>query len=717
MNYRFFLLGIAINFSSGAFGQSNQINQLRITVSQLAQKPGFEKDTQYLNTANKLVFEYAESYPDSALPLLQTQLNLCRRAQYTKGEIEALKISGNLYQNKGDFTKAGSFYSQAYDLAEKTKLKSALPGILNNIGLVLMNQGKYSEALGKYFETLKLAEQQDNRFVQAAAINNIATIYFYQGKYKQAADNYREMLTISQSIDNTSGIILAYSNLGEANLELGLKDTALQNLKTAYSIAQGINNPELMESTSRMIAKVYARYDSLPQARHFYETALNIARSMSYGVPTCQSLIGLAQLKIQENLPAKALVFGTEALQLAEDMGQANLQRDAQEIMAVIQADLGNYDIALDHYKNFKVFSDSINNLASARASEAYQSQYNFSKKELEFERRSLQQKWLIFSGIAGIISLLIIILLVNRNRQRLNKANQELNQQNVQIEKQKVSLESTLDQLKNTQTQLIHAEKMASMGELTAGIAHEIQNPLNFINNFAEVSRELIEELAELIDQRDTEEVKILAQEINGNLEKIETHGKRADNIVKSMLYHSRSSTNTREMTDINVLVKQYMHLSFHGLKAKERAFNAQMTITLDPAIKSLEVIPNEIGRALLNLFNNAFYAVGEKSKIKLNTENSVADSSDKYTPLVSVITHAAKDYIKIIIEDNGTGIRAALLSKIFMPFFTTKPSGSGTGLGLSLTYEIITKLHKGKLEVESEENLFTRFTVILPT
>lgn len=717
MNYRIFLLGMAINFSSGAFGQSNQMNQLRTTLSQLAKKPNFEKDTQYLNVANKLAFEYAESYPDSALPLLRNQLNLCREAKFTKGEIEALKILGNLYQNKGDFTKASLFYTQAYDLAEKTKLKSALPGILNNFGLVLMNQGKYSEALGKYFETLKLAEQQNNRFVQAAALNNIATIYFYQGKFQQAGVNYEEMLNISLSTKDTSGIILAYSNLGEVKLEQGIKDTALQNLKKAYALAQGINNPELMESTSRMIAKVYAGFDSLPQAEHFYETALKLARSLSYGVPTCQSLIGIAWLKMKQNLPAEARQLGTEALQLAENMGQALLQRDAHEIIATAEAALGEYNSALSHYKTFKIFSDSINNIASVRASESYQAEYNFSKKELEFERKSLEQRWLIFSAIAGIISIGIIALLVNRNRQRLNKANLSLNNQNVQIEKQKVSLESTLDQLKNTQSQLIHAEKMASMGELTAGVAHEIQNPLNFINNFAEVSRELIEELKELIDTEDTKEIKILAEEINGNLEKIETHGKRADNIVKSMLYHSRTSNKNPEITEINLLVKQYMNLSFHGLKAKDKAFNAQMTMTLDPALGPIKVIPNELGRALLNLFNNAFYAVSERNKKELNTENYDSKSLDKYHPLVSVSTQTAKDHIKIIIEDNGTGIRAPVLSKIFMPFFTTKPSGSGTGLGLSLTYEIITNLHKGKLEVESEENLFTRFTIILPT
>ncbi len=696
--------------------QSNRMNQLRKTIQNLRSKEGFQKDTLYLITVNKLAFEYAESYPDSALQLLLTQLTLCRRASYSKGEIEALKILGNLYQNKGDFTKASNYYNQAYDLAKKVKLTTALPGILNNIGLVFMNQGKYSEALSKYFETLKLAEEQNNRSVQAAALNNIATVYFYQGKYVQAGENYKELLEISTTLEDTTGIILAYSNLGEVKLEQGERDTALQSLRTAYGIAQLIRNPELMESTSRMIAKVYARFDSIPQAEFFFEKALKLAKDKSYGVPTCQSLIGLARLKLKANKASEALPLASEALSLAENMGQALLQRDAQEILAYIQTSLGNYQLALEHFKVFKTFSDSINNLESARASEAYQAEYNFSKKELEFQRKSLQQRWLIFSAIAGIILLGIIVLGVNRNRQRLNKVNQSLNQQNIQIEKQKGSLESTLEQLKNTQTQLIHAEKMASMGELTAGIAHEIQNPLNFINNFAEVSRELIEELQDMTEKEDMEEIKILANDISGNLEKIESHGKRADNIVKSMLYHSRSSSNKPELTEINTLVREYFNLSFHGLKASNKAFHAQMNLTLDPDLGILKVVPKELGRALLNLFNNAFYAVGERSKREINKEELSDALSEKYQPLVSVVTRSVKDRVEIVIEDNGTGIPKTVLSKIFMPFFTTKPSGSGTGLGLSLTYEIITNLHHGKLDVQSEENQFTRFTVTLP-
>jgi signal transduction histidine kinase len=277
------------------------------------------------------------------------------------------------------------------------------------------------------------------------------------------------------------------------------------------------------------------------------------------------------------------------------------------------------------------------------------------------------------------------------------------------EIMKQKNDLEKALADLKSTQVQLIQSEKMASLGELTAGIAHEIQNPLNFVNNFSEVSAELIDELDEERKQpsRDPElEAEILA-DLKQNLEKITHHGSRAASIVRGMLQHSRTSTGQREPTDLNSLTDEYLRLAYHGLRAKDKTFNATLVYELDPSLKPVPLLAQDMGRVLLNLFTNAFYAVHQRQK---------QDPSANFKPTVTVRTESTANQVKITVSDNGTGIPNEVKAKIFQPFFTTKPTGEGTGLGLSLAYDIVTKGHSGNLTVESQEGQGTTFIITLP-
>ena len=269
--------------------------------------------------------------------------------------------------------------------------------------------------------------------------------------------------------------------------------------------------------------------------------------------------------------------------------------------------------------------------------------------------------------------------------------------------------LNQSMLHLKETQKQLIQSEKMASLGELTAGIAHEIQNPLNFVNNFSDVNQELLAEMKEEIEKGNAEEAKAIANDVIENEGKINHHGKRADAIVKGMLQHSRKSTGQKEPTDINALADEYLRLSYHGLRAKDKSFNATMKTDFDEGIGKINVISQDMGRVILNLFNNAFYAVGEKQKA-----NGLM-KGEKYEPTVSVSTEKIDGHISIHVKDNGNGIPQKALDKIFQPFFTTKPTGEGTGLGLSLSYDII-KAHGGELKVESKENEGTEFVIQLP-
>jgi len=305
---------------------------------------------------------------------------------------------------------------------------------------------------------------------------------------------------------------------------------------------------------------------------------------------------------------------------------------------------------------------------------------------------------YLIYAVLATVVSYLIYkyqkSYIVKRERQKTQE--KELAQAK--------EIEKAYHELKTTQQQLIQSEKMASLGELTAGIAHEIQNPLNFVNNFSEINKELLIELKEEIDKGNLNEIKAIANDVIDNEEKINHHGKRADAIVKGMLQHSRANSGQKEPTDINALADEYLRLAYHGLRAKDKSFNAHFTTDFDNSIDKIDIIPQDIGRVILNLINNAFYAVDEKKKLNQNG----------YEPTVSVSTKKNNGKVEIKVSDNGNGIPQKVIDKIFQPFFTTKPTGQGTGLGLSLSYDIV-KAHGGELKVETKEGAGSEFIITL--
>ena len=282
-------------------------------------------------------------------------------------------------------------------------------------------------------------------------------------------------------------------------------------------------------------------------------------------------------------------------------------------------------------------------------------------------------------------------------------KAEQDL----IEIKAARKHAEDALVELQATQKQLVQSEKMASLGELTAGIAHEIQNPLNFVNNFSDVSNELLEEMKAELEKGNTKDAAAIVNDVKQNLEKILYHGKRADAIVKGMLQHSRTSSGQKELTDINALADEYLRLAYHGLRAKDKSFNAKFITDFDDRIGKISIIPQEMGRVILNLINNAFYTVNEKQK-RLN---------GSFEPTVSVSTKKVEDTVIITVADNGNGIPQKNLDKIFQPFFTTKPTGQGTGLGLSLAYDIVTNGHNGEIKIETKEGEGSKFIVIIPS
>ena len=392
----------------------------------------------------------------------------------------------------------------------------------------------------------------------------------------------------------------------------------------------------------------------------------------------------------------------------------------------IVKVDLASaYDNMFEHFQRFAQPDSSFKYLKLAYTERAVFTKKTISNlaafqqvllkkqltlKDLQREKIETQGRMRMYILLTALLVFVGLGAVLSYNYLQKKKAN-------VILASQKEEIQSTLSQLKSTQAQLIQSEKLASLGELTAGIAHEIQNPLNFVNNFSEVSSELVDEMNQELEKGDIIEAKEIANDLKQNLEKINLHGKRASSIVKGMLEHSRASTGVKELTDINKLADEYLRLSYHRLRAKDKDFNADYELIIDENLPKIEVIPQDIGRVLLNLINNAFYAVNERSKApqppKGEQEVSALSrlNDDSYVPTVIVSTHylapplGVGGLIEICVKDNGIGMPESVRAKVFQPFFTTKPTGQGTGLGLSLAYDIVTKGHGGTLEVVSTE------------
>jgi two-component system, NtrC family, sensor kinase len=700
------------------------LDELKVELNQFSKNPGYEKDTAYLNLANELGFILAETNPDSAFVFLDRQLEYCRDINYTRGEAEALKIYGNALQNKGDFKASIRYYDEALSLAKELPDEKLVPGILNNIGLVYYNLGDYAEALNNFYEAIKGAEKVSNLNVKAAALNNIASIYFEQEKLEEAKEKYKEMLAIYTELGNQGRMILAYNNLGDVELKQNKPLEALGNLKKGHASALALKSPEFIEMTSRTLADIYLALDSLDKAESFYRQSITMAKENGYGVPYSHSLIGLADLFYKKEDRKEALNYALEGLKQAETMGQTRQMRDANALLAKIHEEDGNYAEALSSFKLFKQYNDSINDTQSQRIAATLESEYEFSKKTLEYEKASLRQQWLIYSAFAILLFVLVILFILSRNRNKLNTAYHTLKEKTIELGNKNEKLEQTLEQLKSTQLQLIQAEKMASLGELTAGIAHEIQNPLNIVSNFSEVSVELIEELQDVrskskvaqkksgipISETEKLENEIL-EDLKVNLNKITLHGKRAGSIVKSMMQHSKGGSGQKEETNLNALADEFLRMTYQAFLAKDKNFHVELKTNFDPDLPKVSVIPQEIAKVLLNLYSNAFYACTSSNG------NTQSKSGRIENPTVIVSTSRLKSGkgVKITISDNGPGIPDAIKDKIFQPFFTTKPAGQGTGLGLSLSYDIA-KAHGGEITLESQEGMGTRFSIQLP-
>ena len=479
----------------------------------------------------------------------------------------------------------------------------------------------------------------------------------------------------------------------------------------AAALGKEMGDAGIEASSLSRAATALAYQNHFAEAASLNRQAMQVADSSKQPYNIYQVYADMGQIFTLEKEYSGAIPFFKKAFRSLTDADLYNKEvGESYSSLAECYEKTGRYKEALSSFKRATQIADSIQGKENVRKATELTMNYDFEKKQqtekLEQARKDAvtqkerNQQYFVIAALALIILAVVVIALIQfRNNKQKRKAN-------LLLESQKKEIENTLFKLTTTQAQLVQSEKMASLGELTAGIAHEIQNPLNFVNNFSELNNELIEELTAEKAMLTTEEQNDLLTDVFQNNEKINHHGKRADAIVKGMLQHSRQSKDVKEPTNLNALCDEYLRLSYHGLRAKDNQFTADFTTDFDERIEKINVVPQDTGRVLLNLFNNAFYALNEKRK-----------TADKgYRPLLTVQTKPVDDGIEIVVKDNGSGIPRSIADKIFQPFFTTKPTGQGTGLGLSLSYDIITKAHNGSIVVESEEGEGSVFRIVLP-
>ena len=504
-------------------------------------------------------------------------------------------------------------------------------------------------------------------------------------------------------------LVNTYLNIGDCYIYLNKLDSAEYIVKMAYDDCKKFKIDETGRA-ERDLGEIAAEKGNEAGALRFFRQAFASDKAIGDGVDMCTVCVKTANLYHQYKQQDSAEYYAQKALQLAAATNNEQTVLDAAKLLYTFYDEDHNVP---QGYKYFKIATaakdsiysqDKIKQLLSIDFDEKErQQELQTAQKEAQTEAENRLRTYILSGGL-GVLLLLALIFWRNSNQRK--RANRLLQSQNVEIEKQKKNVEITLGELKTTQAQLVQSAKMASLGELTAGIAHEIQNPLNFVNNFSEVSAELVEEMDAELEKGDVAGAKAISADIKQNLEKIRHHGKRADFIVKGMLEHSRKSSGEKQPTNMNVLCEEFLKLSYHGLRAKDKSFNAEMVTHFDHALPKVNVSQQDMGRVMLNLFNNAFYAVNQKLKT----------AGAGYKPEVSVISTVERSSVVIKVKDNGIGIPDAIKDKIMQPFFTTKPTGEGTGLGLSLTYDMVVKGHGGNITVNSIAGEGSEFIISLP-
>ena len=733
----FILIVTLILFSLICFSQSKKLDSINRLIAKSA------SDTQKVDLITSKIKILGHGNLDSAIALANKTIETARRLNYITGEAKIRVLIAGDYCFKGNYSAAKKNLDISKQLFSKTK-DPALGNMYDTYGFMYSMQNKLDSGHIFYQKGIADAESKNDRDMLSTLYQNNGIAYQQQSNFPQALLFYQKALKIASQMHDEESEAYIYLNIAITYTSIDDNARAEQYFFKAAIIAKKLNLKNVLAYTYSNLSSLYEGMNRYKEQYDFAMKAATLGKEMGDEGIEASSLSRAALALADQNKFEEAEKLNRQALTVADASRQPYNIYQAMSCMGTIlwkqkkyndaipyfekafhlltDADLytkevgstyfdlsecyektGNYNKALFTYKISAKIADSVRGRENIKKATELTMNYDFEKKQQLTKYEQQKQNDLAKTrqtalSIGLLLTLALAVVAFNGFKNK-RKANVLLQQQNERVE-------TTLTDLKATQAQLIQSEKMASLGELTAGIAHEIQNPLNFVNNFSDVSTELINEMQDELNKGDKDEAIAISEDIKQNLEKISHHGKRADAIVKGMLQHSQSGSGVKEPTDINALADECMRLAYHGLRAKDKSFNAELITNLDETLPKINVIPQDIVRVMLNLFNNAFYAVNQKAK-----------TSDKeYKPLIEATTSLKNDQIVICVKDNGNGIPDSIKEKIIQPFFTTKPTGEGTGLGLSLSYDMVVRGHGGSIKVNSKEGEGSEFIIQLP-
>ncbi len=673
----------------------------------------------------KLALERARKPVDQVSILAGITINYAFNTEYTNIDsafhyaLKAIDLQQQIVDN-------GETHSREEDMIALGRLKEVVASLLHSLG-------NYPRSLELRLQNVALAESSGNRQILCITLGNLMEDFMAIKDYSSALHHGRRAEAIlkgqaDHGMRMTRLRSKIYYQIALSHFHLNAIDSALIYAEKSSQLLTDSFNIISFAYTNLLLADIYAATGSTPKALDYYQKVVKESPSFAPQI-IAKAKTGLARVYQNEGMLDLALSHATQALTFFQNNtaqvqswgeNSATYLAELSPLMASLHQSNGNSDSAYYFLQLSVNLKDSLYNIDRVRQFQTLAFNDSARRKQLAREKRTAERRFKtrvkLYGLIFGIVGALLLAVILYKNNRQKQHANTKLKKQNDEIEQ-------TLEELKTMQSQLIQAEKMASLGELTAGIAHEIQNPLNFVNNFSEVSNELIAEASEEIRNGDPKSTQSILSDLSQNLEKISYHGQRASSIVRGMLDHSRSSAGKRIPTDINQLCDEYLRLAYHAYfsgrqdqGAKNKNARVKYETDFQEDIPKIEVVAHDIGRVILNLVNNALQAMSTGASVEEDSDRQKKESlikGEKGT--VRVTTKKFDDHVQIIVADEGPGIPEEIRDKIFQPFFTTKPAGQGPGLGLSIGYDIV-KAHGGELTVSSEEGKGTEFTVTLP-
>ena len=599
------------------------------------------------------------------------------------------QVSDQLWTQRTD---SAAVYAQgALALARRVHYRHGEGEALNRLGAAL-RESNLARSLELFQQSLRIARATHDQALTAQNLRSIGIIYVYLRDKRQGLAYYFQALKIGRQLGDERRVVIELSNIGLAYDLFGQLDSAQLYQTRALVLARRLHTPT--NYILYGLGNEARRRGEVAQARAYYRQSIAESKKVGHLRSLNFAYVGLAQLYQQIGRLDSSTYYARLGCQAGRTNGFLRGVLNASTLLTQNFKRLGPSDSALRYQSLLLVMKDTLFGQEKVMRLQSLNYREQQRAQQAAASQAALRARYRTAGLVAGLVVLLVLAIILARHGRQQKRARK--------------ALEQSLAELKTAQDQLVQREKMAFLGELTAGIAHELQNPLNFVKNFAEVSTDLVENMGGDEPARNTAlQAEILAG-LKQNLQQISQHGQRATSIIKGMLEHSRTGTGQRELINLNTLVSDSLRLAHQGLRTKDKEIDVQLTTSLAPGLPLVSVVPLELGRVLINLCTNAFYAMQQRRR--------QLPAGTAYHPALTVSTRAVPGGVEVRIRDNGTGMSEKVQAKIFQPFFTTKPVGEGTGLGLSLSHDIITTGHGGTLRVESQEGEGTEFVLGLP-